>query len=71
MVLGTIAILEDGDTITIDAETNTIKVDLSDAEIADRKSKWKQPPLKFKRGVLYKYAKTVSSASKGCVTDEF
>ncbi|NER16381.1 dihydroxy-acid dehydratase [Spongiivirga citrea] len=68
---GTIAILRDGDTITIDAETNTIKVDLTDAEIADRKSKWEQPPLKFKRGVLYKYAKTVSSASQGCVTDEF
>jgi len=36
-----------------------------------RKKNWKQPPLKVKRGSLYKYAKTVSSASKGCVTDEF
>ncbi len=68
---GTIAILKDGDIITIDAETNTISVDLSDEEIAKRKSEWKQPPLKFDRGVLYKYANTVSSASQGCVTDEF
>ncbi|MFP2994957.1 dihydroxy-acid dehydratase [Spongiivirga sp. MCCC 1A20706] len=68
---GTIAILQDGDVITIDAETNTINVDLSDEEIASRKAKWIQPPLKFERGVLYKYARTVSSASQGCVTDEF
>ena len=68
---GTIALLEDGDEITIDAETNTIMVALSDEELATRKAQWKQPPLKVNRGVLYKYAKTVSSASRGCVTDEF
>lgn len=68
---GTIALLKDGDIITIDAEKNSISVDLSDAELAERRKNWKQPPLKVKRGSLYKYAKTVSSASQGCVTDEF
>ncbi len=68
---GTIALLKDGDIITIDAETNSISVEVSDKELQKRKQKWEAPELKFDRGVLYKYAKTVSSASKGCVTDEF
>lgn len=68
---GTIALVQDGDTITINAETNTINLDVSKEELLQRKKSWKAPDLKFKRGVLYKYAKTVSSASKGCVTDEF
>ncbi len=68
---GMLAFLEDGDIIKINAENNTISVDLDDAEIEERKKKWKAPDLKFNRGVLYKYAKTVSSASRGCVTDEF
>nr|WP_223129379.1 dihydroxy-acid dehydratase [Sinomicrobium weinanense] len=68
---GTIALVEDGDIITIDAVKNTIEVELSDEEISQRRAKWKQPPLKEKKGILYKYAKTVSSASEGCVTDEF
>ncbi len=68
---GTIALLEDGDIITIDAEKNSISVNLTDKEISERRSKWVQPALKVKRGSLYKYAKTVSSASQGCVTDEF
>ncbi|MGS2761292.1 dihydroxy-acid dehydratase [Sinomicrobium sp. M5D2P9] len=68
---GTIALVEDGDIITIDAEKNTIDVAISDEEIRERRSKWEQPPLKEKKGILYKYAKTVSSASEGCVTDEF
>lgn len=68
---GTIALLKDGDIITIDAEKNSISVNLSDQELAERRNNWKQPPLKVKRGSLYKYAKTVSSASQGCVTDEF
>ncbi|MCM4160233.1 dihydroxy-acid dehydratase [Antarcticibacterium sp. W02-3] len=68
---GLLALLEDGDTITIDAEKNTISVALEDTEIEERKTKWTAPALKFERGVLYKYAKTVSSASRGCVTDEF
>ena len=68
---GNIALVKDGDIITIDAETNTISVDLSEAELQKRREQWTAPELKFERGVLYKYAKTVSSASKGCVTDEF
>ena len=68
---GTLAFVEDGDIITIDAETNTISVEVSEVELQKRRQNWKAPELKFERGVLYKYAKTVSSASKGCVTDEF
>ncbi|MDY7394559.1 dihydroxy-acid dehydratase [Aureibaculum sp. 2210JD6-5] len=68
---GTIALVENGDEIIIDAETNSISVTVSDNELKRRKANWKQPDLKFNKGVLYKYAKTVSSASKGCVTDEF
>ncbi len=68
---GVIGLVEDGDIITIDAETNSITVDVSDAELAKRKENWTQPELKFKKGVLYKYARSVSSASEGCVTDEF
>ncbi|MEN8800084.1 MAG: dihydroxy-acid dehydratase [Flavobacteriaceae bacterium] len=67
---GTIALLEDGDMITIDAEQNQISVELSTEELARRRAIWKQPPLKVSRGSLYKYAKTVSSASEGCVTDQ-
>ncbi|HEA22726.1 MAG TPA: dihydroxy-acid dehydratase [Pricia antarctica] len=67
---GTIALLKDGDIITIDAEKNSISVDLSDDELKERRKNWIQPALKVKRGSLYKYAKTVSSASQGCVTDE-
>jgi len=68
---GVIALVEDGDVITIDAETNSIVLEVSDEELAKRKQQWKAPDLKVKRGVLYKYARTVSSASQGCVTDEF
>jgi dihydroxy-acid dehydratase len=68
---GLIALVEDGDEISIDAEGNTISVDLSPVEIQERRNKWKAPNLKFRKGVLYKYARTVSSASEGCVTDEF
>ena len=68
---GLIGLVEDGDEITIDAETNSITVAIDELELEKRKSTWIQPDLKFKRGVLYKYAKTVSSASEGCVTDEF
>lgn len=68
---GAIALLKDGDEISINAETNTISVDLSEEELRIRRAAWRQPELKFSKGVLYKYAKTVSSASQGCVTDEF
>ncbi|WMI69541.1 dihydroxy-acid dehydratase [Mangrovimonas sp. YM274] len=68
---GNIALVKDGDLITIDAETNTIMLEVSEEELQERRKQWKAPKLKFDRGVLYKYARTVSSASKGCVTDEF
>lgn len=68
---GAIALIKDGDVITINAENNTISVALSDEELAERRKNWVVPALKFKKGVLYKYAKTVASAAEGCVTDEF
>ena len=68
---GNIALVKDGDMITIDAINNSINVDVSDEELAKRRANWKQPALKETKGILYKYAKTVSSASEGCVTDEF
>jgi dihydroxy-acid dehydratase len=68
---GNIALVEDGDKIIIDAVKNTIDVMISEEELSQRKAKWQTPPLKVKNGILYKYAKTVSSASEGCVTDEF
>ena len=68
---GAIAMVKDGDIITIDADTNSIILDVSEEELELRKAKWIAPPLKVTSGVLYKYAKTVSSASIGCVTDEF
>ena len=68
---GTIALLKTGDQIRISAKDNTINVLLSDEELAERKVNWKVPDLKHRKGILYKYAKTVASASKGCVTDAF
>jgi len=68
---GPIALLENGDIITINAVKNTIDMDVSNQELAIRKRKWKAPELKFNKGVMYKYARTVSCASEGCVTDEF
>ncbi len=68
---GPIALLENGDIISIDAETREISVNLSDAEFAARKAKWVRPEVKYKRGALAKYAKTVSSASEGAVTDKY
>lgn len=68
---GGIALIEDGDTIIIDAEKNTINVEVEPEILASRRANWTAPDLKIKRGSLYKYAKIVSSASEGCVTDEF
>lgn len=68
---GLIGLLQDGDVITIDAVNNRLHVDLSDEEIAKRRKAQVIPPLKATSGYLYKYAKTVSSASEGCVTDKF
>jgi dihydroxy-acid dehydratase len=66
---GPIALLQEGDLITIDSETQQITADISDAEMSARRSAWTEPLLKYERGVLYKYARLVSSASKGAVTD--
>ena len=66
---GTIALIETGDTIRISAEDNTINVLLTEAELAARRDNWKAPAYKHKKGILYKYAKVVASASKGCITD--
>ncbi|HLV62398.1 dihydroxy-acid dehydratase [Galbibacter sp.] len=68
---GNIALVENGDIISIDAVNNTIDIEISDEELAKRRAAWIAPELKIKRGSLYKYAQSVSSASKGCVTDEF
>jgi dihydroxy-acid dehydratase len=68
---GPIAFVKQGDEITIDAVKNTITLNISTEEMALRKSIWIAPPLKVKRGSLYKYAKLVSPASEGCVTDNF
>jgi len=68
---GGIALVKNGDEITIDAVNNTININISDEEFEQRRKEWKQPELKIKSGSLYKYAKTVSSAAKGCVTDLF
>ena len=67
---GVIAIVENGDMITIDSENNQIFVDLSNDEIKNRIKNWSKPDLKIKKGILYKYVKSVSNASNGCVTDE-
>lgn len=66
---GPIALVEDGDKITINAETNRISVAVSDREMALRKANWSMPPYKARRGALYKFIKTVKTASEGCVTD--
>ncbi|MGV6845881.1 MAG: dihydroxy-acid dehydratase [Lutibacter sp.] len=68
---GNIALIENGDFIEIDAVKKTINVQLSDEELTRRKQNWEAPKLKYNSGILYKYAKTVSSASEGCVTDNF
>lgn len=66
---GTIAFVQEGDQITIDAEHNLIQVDITDEELQKRKAGWTAPPIKYDSGVLAKYAKLVSSASLGAVTD--
>ncbi len=67
---GLIAFVKDGDTIEIDAVNNRLDLKVSAEEIAARKEGWKQPELKVKSGVLFKYARTVKNAAEGCVTDE-
>jgi dihydroxy-acid dehydratase len=65
---GPIALLQDGDSITIDGDGKTLNVKLTEAELTQRKAKWTKPPLRVERGVLAKYARTVGSASDGAVT---
>jgi dihydroxy-acid dehydratase len=67
---GPIAHVRTGDTITIDAEANTIEVNVDERELGRRAEGWRRPAFKAKRGTLYKYIKNVKSASEGCVTDE-
>ena len=67
---GPIALIKDNDEIIIDVANKTLEVVLSNEELEERKKIWKAPPLKFNKGVLYKYAKLVSSASEGCITDK-
>jgi dihydroxy-acid dehydratase len=66
---GPIALLKEGDLITIDSETQELSVDVSDEEMAARRQNWSEPPLRYSRGILNKYARLVSSAAKGAVTD--
>lgn len=68
---GLIGLLKDGDPIVIDANQNLIEAQLSEEEITKRRADWASPAINAENGILHKYAKTVSSASEGCVTDEF
>ena len=67
---GAIALVQDGDVIAIDAEHRSIEVEVDEGEMSRRREAWNPPPLKARRGTLYKYIKNVKSASEGCVTDE-
>ncbi len=67
---GPIALVQDGDRITIDAAQRRIDIELDEDELARRRNQWTAPPLKTTRGTLHRYIKTVKSASEGCVTDE-
>ncbi len=67
---GPIALVKTGDKVTIDAKTQRLEMDVTEAELVRRKQAWKAPPYKATRGTLYKYIKNVKSASEGCVTDE-
>lgn len=66
---GPIALLQEGDLITIDSDTQELSVALSDEELSNRLREWEAPPLRYRRGILNKYARLVSSASRGAVTD--
>lgn len=68
---GTLALVKNGDIITIDAENNSIDVEINNDELDNRRKSWVMPDYKIKSGSLFKYIKNVSSASHGCVTDEF
>jgi len=67
---GPIALVKDGDVVTLDAVNNRIEINISDEELQSRRDSWVAPELKVRRGTLYKYIKNVKDASTGCVTDE-
>ena len=67
---GPIALVENGDRVTINARDNALNVAISEGQLSQRRQQWTAPPLKATRGTLYKYIKSVKSASEGCVTDE-
>ena len=67
---GPIALVEDGDIVTIDARSKRLSVDIDEDEFARRRAAWQAPSYKARRGTLYKYIKCVKDASQGCVTDE-
>ena len=67
---GPLALVQDGDVIRIDAKQNRVDLDIEAAELEARRTRWIAPPLKATRGTLYRYIKTVKSATEGCVTDE-
>jgi len=67
---GPLALIRDGDMISIDADRKTLSVDISDAELEQRRQQWTMPPYKAERGTLFKYIQCVRNASEGCVTDE-
>ncbi len=66
---GPIALVRDGDIISVDAVKNTIELRVPEDELARRRAAWTAPPLKVSQGTLYKYVKTVEDASRGCITD--
>ena len=66
---GPIALVQDGDMISVDAVKNSIELHVSPEELEKRRSAWIAPPLKVSQGTLFKYVKTVTDASHGCVTD--
>jgi dihydroxy-acid dehydratase len=67
---GNLCIIEDGDMIEIDATKNSLNLLVSAEIIEKRKSAWNQPPLNVTKGILYKYAKQVTTAAEGCITDK-
>jgi dihydroxy-acid dehydratase len=67
---GTLALVQEGDSVTMDATRQLLQLNVAEAEIARRRAAWKQPAPRYTRGVLAKFAKLASSASKGAITDE-
>ena len=67
---GPLALIKDGDLVTIDARKNSIDMHVTDDELSIRRANWQMPPYKASRGTLFKYIKMVKTASEGCVTDE-